>query len=126
MSTGALRGKRVNLLCAAHLVLLSRVGQSPRRLSAIPQRWYICDRHRKPRVSPCVSIAHFRTYLMSVLVTLKYCIFDLIVCRSNDTAARVRTFDLPADPVFVSRCIGALLAHRAGVGRASGHVAWVA
>jgi len=38
MSTGAHRGKRVNLRCAAHLVLLSRVGQSPRRLSAISQR----------------------------------------------------------------------------------------
>jgi len=35
MTTGAHRGKRVNLLCAAHLVLLSRVGQYLRRLSGV-------------------------------------------------------------------------------------------
>ena len=100
MTTRAHRGKRVSLLCAAHLALLCRVGQSPRRLSGIPQRWYNCDRHRKPRVSPCVLFfALFRMYLMSVLVAFKYCHFDLILCRSNGTTARVRTFYLPADPV---------------------------
>jgi len=127
MTTVAHRGKRVNLLSAAHLVLLSRVGQSPRRLSGIPQRWYICDRHIKPRVSPCfLFLPFFRMYLISVLV-----ISDLVILTRScagpmipQPVSGLLTFLLTQ---FVVSCsIGALLAYGAGVGRASGHVAWMA